>query len=61
MVRGVNIVFAISIILKIITDQLGLIIILIIVCINLYFLYEYLVKLGTTKKKYLIIDIIMIR
>jgi hypothetical protein len=37
MIEGVDIVFAISITLKIITDQLGFIIILKIICINLYF------------------------
>ncbi|KAF1827987.1 hypothetical protein BDW02DRAFT_513683, partial [Decorospora gaudefroyi] len=33
----------------------------IIVCTNLQLLYDYLVKLSTTKKKRLIIDIIAIR
>jgi hypothetical protein len=61
MVRRIDIVFAISIILKIIIDQLGLMVILIIICIDSYFLYKYLVKLGITKEKYLIIDIITIR
>jgi hypothetical protein len=54
-------VFAISITLKIITDQLGIIAIPIIVCINSYSFYEYLIKLGTTKKKRHMIDIIAIR
>jgi hypothetical protein len=36
-IRGIDIVFAISITLKIIIDQLGLMVILIIICINLYF------------------------
>jgi hypothetical protein len=53
MVRGINIIFAISITLTIIIDQLGLRVILIIICINLYFFYKYLVKLGITKKNIL--------
>jgi hypothetical protein len=61
MIKKTNIVFIINIILKIIINHLGFIIILIIVCINSYSFYKYLVKLGTTKKKYLIIDIIAIR
>jgi hypothetical protein len=61
MIRGIDIVFAISITLKIIINQLGLIVVLIIVYINLYSFYKYLVKLKTTKKKYLMIDIIAIR
>jgi hypothetical protein len=61
MIRGIDIVFAISITLKIIINQLGLIVVLIIVYINLYSFYKYLVKLKTTKKKHLMIDIIAIR
>jgi len=58
MVGGVNIVIAIGTTLKIIIDRLELPIIPIIIYTNLYSLYKYLVKLGTTKKKRLIIDII---
>jgi len=61
MVGGVNIAIAIGTTLKIIIDQLELPIIPIIVCTDLYSLYECLVKLGTTKKKRLIIDIIALR
>ena len=44
-----------------VTKQLDLPTILIVVCTNSYSLYEYLVKLGITKKKRLIIDIMAIR
>jgi hypothetical protein len=49
---------AIGITLKIIIDQLKLPIISIIVYTDLYSLYKCLVKLSTTKEKYLIINII---
>jgi len=58
MVDGVNIVIAIGTTLKIIIDQLKLPIIPTIICTNLYSLYKCLVKLGTTKEKRLIINII---
>jgi hypothetical protein len=61
MVGEVNISFIISFTLTIIIKQLGLFTILIIVCTDFYFLYEYLVKFGIIKKKRLIIDIIVIR
>jgi hypothetical protein len=52
---------AINTIIKIITKQLEFPQTLIIVCTNLYLLHECLVKLGTTQKKRLIIDIIALR
>jgi hypothetical protein len=58
MVSGVNIAIAIRTTLKIIIDRLELPVIPIIIYTNLYSLYEYLVKLSTTKEKRLIIDII---
>ena len=61
MVGGVNIAIAINIIIKIITRQLGFLQTLIVVYTNLYLLYKCLVKLGTTKEKRLIINIIALR
>jgi hypothetical protein len=60
MVAGTDISFAISFTLKMITEQLELPAILTIVCTDSFLLYECLVKLGTTKEKRLIIDIIAI-
>ena len=58
MVSGVNIAIAIGTTLKMITDRLELPVIPTIIYTDLYSLYEYLVKLSTTKEKRLIIDII---
>jgi hypothetical protein len=55
-----NISFVISFILKIITEQLELLAILIIVYINSFLLYKCLIKLNTTKEKRLITNIIAI-
>ena len=60
-VGGINMSFTIGFTLTIIIKQLEFLTIPIIVCINSYSLYEYLVKFGITKKKRLIIDIIAIR
>ena len=59
-VRGIDMAFAIRTTLKIIIDNLKLLAILITVCIDSYLLYKCLVKLGTTKEKGLMIDIIAI-
>jgi hypothetical protein len=60
-INNLNLAYIIAATLKIITDQQNLPEILIIFCINSKSLYEYIIKLKTTKKKYLIIDIIAIR
>ena len=57
MVRRVNIVITIKTTLKMIIDWLKLPVIPIIIYTDLYSLYKYLVKLNTTKEKYLIINI----
>jgi hypothetical protein len=61
MVAGADMAYAISSTLKMITSQLDLPDILTIVCTDSFSLYECLVKLGTTKEKRLMIDIIAIR
>jgi hypothetical protein len=68
MIGGIDMSFAIGFTLTIIIKQLGLFTIPIIVCTDSYSLYECLVKfgtikdkLGTTKEKRLIIDIMAIR
>jgi hypothetical protein len=61
MSASVDMAHAISSTLNIITKQLDLPMIPIIVCTDSYSLYECLVKLGTTKEKRLIIDIMAIR
>jgi len=61
MVSGVDIAIAINTTLKMITDQLGLPEIPMIACTDSYSLYECLVKLGTTKEKRLMIDIMALR
>jgi len=57
MISGVNIAIVIGTTLKIITNRLKLPVIPIIIYTDLYSLYKYLVKLGTTKEKRLIINI----
>jgi hypothetical protein len=61
MVAETDISFAISSTLKIITEQLELPAIPTIVCTDSFLLYKCLVKLGTTKEKRLMIDIMAIR
>jgi hypothetical protein len=61
MVGGVDIAIAINTTIKMITDQLGFSHPAITVCMDSYSLYECLVKLGTTKEKRLMIDIMALR
>jgi hypothetical protein len=61
MVAGTDMSFAISSALKMITEQLDLPAIPMIVCTDSFSLYKCLVKLGTTKEKRLMIDIMAIR
>src|SRR5436190_21421312 len=61
MVHGVDIAIAINTTLKMITKQIGIMEIPTIICTDSFSLYECLVKLGTTKEKRLMIDIMAIR
>ena len=61
MVGGVDIAITIGTTLKIIIDRLKLPTISIIICTDLYSLYEYLVKLGTIKEKRFIINIMALQ
>jgi hypothetical protein len=56
--HGVDIAIAIGTTINKITDRLRLPKAPVIVCTNFLFLYEYLIKLETTKKKRLMIDIV---
>ena len=61
MVAGINMAFTILLTLYIITKQLHLPDIPTIVYTDLFSLYECLVKLGTTKEKHLMVNIMAIR
>jgi hypothetical protein len=61
MVGGVDMAIAINTTINMITKQLGFVDIPIVVCTDSYSLYECLVKLGTTKEKRLMIDIMALR
>jgi hypothetical protein len=61
MVAGIDIIFAICSIYNLIFKQLGLNKIPTIICIDSFSFYEYLVKLGITTEKRLMIDIIAFR
>jgi hypothetical protein len=60
-VNSFNIGIAIATTLRIIIERLRLPAIPLVICTDLYSLYECLVKLRTTKEKRLIIDIIALR
>jgi hypothetical protein len=61
MIHGVDIGIAIATTLSIITTRLSIPKIPLIVCTDSFSLYECLVKLGTTKEKRLMIDIMSLR
>jgi hypothetical protein len=61
MVNSFNIGIAITIILRMITERLRLLVIPLVICTDSYSLYEYLMKLRTTKEKRLIINIMTLR
>jgi hypothetical protein len=61
MVGGIDMAIAINTTLHMINEQLDLPKVSIVVCTDSYSLYECLVKLGTTKEKRLMIDIIALR
>jgi hypothetical protein len=61
MVSGVDIAIAVNSTIKKITKQMGFPATQIIVCTDSFSLYECLVKLGTTKEKRLMIDIMALR
>jgi hypothetical protein len=61
MLAGIDIVYVIGSTLNIVIKQLDLPMISIVVYTDSYSLYECLVKLGTTKEKRLMIDIMAIR
>ena len=60
MIAGVDILIVLLSIINIIIDKFGIKQLPTIVCTNFFSLYECIVKLGTTKEKRLIIDIILI-
>ena len=61
MVQGVDIAYAIGTTLNMITSRLGLLKIPTVICTDSFSLYECLIKLGTTKEKRLIINIMALR
>jgi hypothetical protein len=56
-IGGINMAIAINTTIRMITSQLELLPTVITVCTDSYLLYKCLVKLGTTKEKRLMIDI----
>ncbi len=61
MVGGFDIGLALTTTIRMITDRLEIPTIPLIICTDSYSLYECLVKLGTTKEKRLMIDIMALR
>ena len=60
-VTRVDILISLATTINIITSRLSIFKLLVVVYIDSLSLYEYIVKLGTTKEKRLIINIIVIR
>ena len=60
-ITSINILISVSIIINIIINKLSIPHFLIIIYTDSLFFYEYIIKLNITKKKRLIIDIIIIR
>jgi len=61
MTNSVNIGFAITVTVNMIIKQINLLSIPLVVCTDSYSLYECIIKLGTTREKRLMIDIIALR
>ena len=61
MVNGFDMGIAVATTLRMIVERLGLPAIPLVICTDSYSLYECLVKLGTTKEKRLMIDIMALR
>jgi hypothetical protein len=61
MANGVNMAVAISSTLNTITKRLELSSVPIVVCTNSFWLYECLIKLGTTKERKLMINIMALK
>ena len=61
MVGGIDMSYTIGSTFSIVIKQLGLSVTSVIVCTDSYSFYEYLVKLGITKKKRFMIDVMAIR
>ncbi|PVH73695.1 hypothetical protein DL98DRAFT_430896, partial [Cadophora sp. DSE1049] len=60
-IAGVNMLIFLVTTTNIITNKLGFLKLLTVVCTDSLFFYKYIIKLGIIKKKRLIIDIITIR
>ena len=60
-VAGINILISLSTTINIVTNKLGILRLPTVVCTDSLSLYKCIVKLGTTKEKRLIIDIMAIR
>ena len=61
LVNGFDLGIALATTVKMITDRIGLPPVPLIICTDSYSLYECLIKLGTTKEKRLMIDIMALR